>query len=311
VAGGDDEMFPFKGDDNDGGGNPPIAGLLSGGFEFVYGGIVASVCTSPWNALFLNSNGNVSFGGGNSSSSPAVGSFLSGPPVIAPAWTALNTTSRGSFQNTFPLQAMGFANINHFIFRWINVPENGKESCGSSNTFAASLYDDGTGADENANQPLNPANPIGNNAVPFDLKEGPTDLRFKGLVGKVTRPDGSGYFTFRYGRMDLLGSAANPVLVGYSVGGQSSSPSGLCAIDDIGNFPNGNLLGNNSQAAIFELFNSGSPAAPAFDLRFEGANRAFATPLGQHDRNRGLVRLFGVDCKSVRAFTCPVSSAPW
>ena len=79
-------------------------------------------------------------------------------------------------------------------------------------------------------RPLNPANPIGNNAVPFDLKEGPTDLRFKdvggSIVGKVTRPDGSGYFTFRYGRMDLLGSAANPVLVGYSVGDQPSSPSG-------------------------------------------------------------------------------------
>ena len=311
VAGGDDQMFPFKGDDSDGAGNPPIANPLNGGFEFIYGGVQSGVCTSPWNAFFLNSNGNVSFGAGNSSSSPSTASFLSGVPMIAPAWTALNTASRGSFQNTFPVQAMGFANINHFMLRWINVPQNGKEACGSSNTFAVSLYDDGTGVDENANQPLNPANPIGNNAVPFDLKEGPTDLRFKGLAGKVTRPDGSGYFTFHYGRMDLLGSAANPALVGYSVGNQSSSPSGLCAADDIGNFPNGSLIGDNSQAAIFELFNAGTPAAPAFDLRFEGANRALGTPVGQHDLNRGLVRLWGVDCKSARTFTCPSSSAPW
>jgi hypothetical protein len=318
VAGGDDQQFPFKGDDSDGfsGPNDPsIAGTLNGGFEFVYGSVQAAVCTSPWNTFFLNSNGSVSFGGGNSSSSPATGSFLSGVPMIAPAWTALNTGSRASFSNTFPVQAMGFANINHFIYRWIDVPQAGKEACGSSNTFAVSLYDDGTGLDENATQTLNSGNPIGNNSTPFDLKEGPTDLRFKvlggGIVGKVTRPDGSGYFTFRYGRMDLLGSAANPVLVGYSVGDQPSSPSGLCTTADIGNFPNGNLIGNNSQAAIFELFNTGTAATPAFDLRFEGTNRALSTPVGQHDLNRGLVRLWGVDCKSARTFSCPSSSAPW
>jgi len=101
------------------------------------------------------------------------------------------------------------------------------------------------------------------------------------------------------------------VLVGYSVGDQPSSPSGLCTTADVGNFPNGNLIGNNSQATVFELFNTGTPAAPAFDLRFEGANRALSTPAGQKDKNRGLVRWFGVDCKSARTFTCPGSSAPW
>ena len=318
VAGGDDQQFPFKGDDDDGfagAHDQSIAGPLNGGFEFVYGGVQAAVCTSPWNTFFLNSNGNMTFGGGNTSSSPATGSFLSGLPMIAPAWTALNTASGASFTNTFPVQAMGFANINHFIVHWIDVPQTGNEACGSSNSFAVSLYDDGTGVDENANQPLNPNNPIGNNAVPFNLQEGPTDLRFKNIggsiVGKFTRPDGSGYATFHYGRMDLIGSAANPVLVGYSIGDQPSSPTGLCTTADLGNFPNGNLIGNNSQATIFELFNSGTTAKPGFDLRFEGANRALSTPVGQHDLNRGLVRLFGVDCHSARKFTCPGSSAPW
>jgi hypothetical protein len=203
--------------------------------------------------------------------------------------------SGASFTNTFPVQAMGFANINHFIVHWIDVPQTGNEACGSSNSFAVSLYDDGTGVDENANQPLNPNNPIGNNAVPFNLQEGPTDLRFKNIggsiVGKFTRPDGSGYATFHYGRMDLIVSAANPVLVGYSVGDQPSSPTGLCTTADLGNFPNGNLIGNNSQATIFEIFNSGTTAKPGFDLRFEGANRGLSTPVGQHDLNRGLVRL--------------------
>jgi len=126
VAGGDDQQFPFKGDDDDGfsdTNDPSIAGPLNGGFEFVYGAVQpAAACTSPWNTFFLNSNGNVSFGNGNSSGSPSTASFLSGVPMIAPAWTALNTGSRGSFSNTFPVQAMGFANINHFIFRWIDVP---------------------------------------------------------------------------------------------------------------------------------------------------------------------------------------------
>src|SRR6185295_16792853 len=84
----------------------------------------------------------------------------------------------------FPVQALGFANVNAFRVRYINVPEFGAEGCSTNafglggNTFGVTLYDDGTGIDENANQPLNPANPIGNNAVPFDLLEGPTDLRF-------------------------------------------------------------------------------------------------------------------------------------
>ena len=67
----------------------------------------------------------------------------------------------------FPVQALGFANVNAFKVRWINVPEFGSEGCSTNafgiggNTFSVTLYDDGTGIDENANQPLNPANPIG------------------------------------------------------------------------------------------------------------------------------------------------------
>src|SRR4029453_6685246 len=123
---------------------------------------------------------------------------------------------------TFPLQALGFANINAFKVRWINVPEFGSEGCagvsapdgtvlltGASNTFSVTLFDDGTGIDENANQPLNPANPIGNNAVAFDLQEGPTDLRFtrvtltnpvggSSIVGCSPRAEGSGPFVFEF-----------------------------------------------------------------------------------------------------------------
>ena len=79
--------------------------------------------------------------------------------------------------------------MNAFKIRWINVPQFGFEGCvgsnafgfqltSASNTFSVTLYDDGTGRDENEAQVFNPANPIGNNSVPFDEQEGPTDLRF-------------------------------------------------------------------------------------------------------------------------------------
>jgi hypothetical protein len=95
----------------------------------------------------------------------------------------LNPSARDLDLRDFPVQALGFANVNAFKVNWINVPEFGSEVCtgdggGFSNTFSLTLFDDGTGIDENSSKALNPANPIGNNAVPFDLQEGPTDLRF-------------------------------------------------------------------------------------------------------------------------------------
>jgi hypothetical protein len=233
--------------------------------------------------------------------------------------------------NTFPVQALGFANVNAFKIRWINVPQFGFEACGSRNTFGVTLYDDGTGIDENANQPLNPANPIGNNAVPFDLQEGPTDLRFtlEPTTGVVvpcpSRPNGTGHFIFEYCRMDILGTDIQPVLVGYSIGGQSAlNPPGLCETNlstaavraDNGPFGviDGQtatimpcLIGEGTEATIFELFNSGSGprlgaggeiafATPDFDLRFEGNDPALCTPIRQRDLNRGKVGFFGLVC---------------
>ncbi len=227
----------FRGDDDNGAGTPALVGALQGGFEFTFGGPVGTAAC-VWNALFLNSNGNVTFGVGSTDFSPTVPEFRSGPPRIAPAWADLDPESRAvdGIVSTFPVQALGFANINAFRVRWINVPEfintdlddtNEGALCGSSNTFAVTLYDDGTGIDENTNKALDPANPIGNNAVPFDLQEGPTDLRFVRepntgvIVGCPPRPEGSGHFIFEYCRMDLLGTGDRPVIVGFSIGGTS------------------------------------------------------------------------------------------
>jgi len=66
VAGGDDQNTPFRGDDDNGAGNPsPIpavpnssaAGtLLNGGFEFLFGGPVGS-SNCVWNGFFWNTTG--------------------------------------------------------------------------------------------------------------------------------------------------------------------------------------------------------------------------------------------------------------
>jgi len=187
---------------------------------------------------------------------------------------------------------LGFANVNAFKVSWINIPEFGSEECtaigrGLSNTFSLTLFDDGTGIDENANQPLNPANPIGNNAVPFDLQEGPTDSRFTRepntgvIVGCPPRPNGSGIINFEYCRMDLLGAPDNnhQVITGYSIGNLDPlNPPGLCEINmskaaasaetnPFGLLPDTNgqtanicancCIGEGTEPTLFELFNEG------------------------------------------------------
>jgi hypothetical protein len=252
VAGGDDQNPPNRGDDNDGAGSPPLTGLLSGGFEFVFGGPVGTAaCT--WNGFFWNSNGNITFGSGSTSNFPNVPAFRAGPPRIAPAWADLNPSAREDNCGTFPVQALGFANVNAFKVRWINVPENGEEDCtadglaGASNTFSVTLLDDGTGAvvstvatssDENNSRAFLSTDTSGDNSSAFDWAEGPTDLRFTRepntgvIVGCSPRPNGSGIMIFDYCRMDLLGTESSPVLTGYSIGFLDPlNPPGMCEIN--------------------------------------------------------------------------------
>jgi len=332
IAGGDDQYFPFRGDDNDGGGSPAIAGLLNGGFEFTFREYVTSTSTlqaTAWNAFYLNSNGSLTFGGGDSTNGPTAAGFLSGLPRVAGAWVDLNPGSQqGGFANTFPVQALGFANINHFVTRWINVPTFGYEACNSSNSFTVGLHDDGTGVDENANQPLNPANPIGNNAVPFNLQEGPTDQLYftdtiNSLLGSYPpRPDHSGNLCVTYGRMDLLGSASasDQVLVGVTPGRQpitTTAGINLSAAALAGDVPFPQALGIAMGGAIpaspYELFTLGQPgsytitggitttfpAKPVYDLRQEGNAAAASTPIGQPDPNRGQVCFHNLDSQAI------------
>src|SRR5262245_62155558 len=148
VAGGDDQNPPFRGDDDDGAGNSAIAGPLNGGFEFTYGGPVTPA-NCVWNSFFLNSNGNITFGFGDTDNTPTVPEFRSNLPKIAPAWADIFPSSRSVSLTTFPVQALGFADVNAFKVRFIDVPQFGNENCtGSagqnqaSNNFSVTLLDD-------------------------------------------------------------------------------------------------------------------------------------------------------------------------
>ena len=159
VAGGDDQNSPFRGDDSDGGGNPALVGPGLGGFEFNF--VNGAGGSSVWNAFYLNSNGSLTFGAGDTSNVPTVSTFFGGAPKIAGAWGDLNPSARVVSTTSFPVQAVGFANINHFKVRWINVPEFGKEACGgrTRSRFRSSTE---PGLDENSAS-HQPARTIGNN----------------------------------------------------------------------------------------------------------------------------------------------------
>lgn len=269
-----------------------------------------------WNGFFLNSNGNLTFGTGDTSPNPNVPAFRSGLAKIAAAWADLNPNARAIDCGTFPVMAVGFVNVNAFRTRWINVPETGAEACtgdgfaGASNTFSITLYDDGTGADENTTETSSIVANIGNNindgTVSFDRLEGPTDLRFTTVtlsnpvggsqrVGCSPRLSGSGIFVFDYCRMDLLGTPDRPVIAGYSIGALSPlNPPGLCETDlsksalaaDQGAFGVLSVAGNQiaaigcsccigegTEPTIFELFNGGRDAASG-----SGGEITFARP---------------------------------
>jgi len=299
VAGGDDQNTPFRGDDSDGGGFPTLPGALNGGFEYSFGSNVGGICTAPWNAFYLNSNGNISFSATDTSwpsGGAATDQMLTGAPKIAPAWRDWNPNTRAGDVATFPVQALGFAGVNRFKVRWINVQRFAATGTPSRNSFSVTLFDDGTGVDENSNQALNPANPIGNNAVPFDLQEGPADLRWvagpASIVGQPSRADGSGAFTFDYGWMDSSADllANGRVVTGYSAGALAAGSIVEVNLSELGRTA---LIGTGAgfQTAIFEVF-----ADNDFDLRPEGNDAAAATPAGQPNVNRGILDFFGRAC---------------
>jgi hypothetical protein len=332
IAGGDDEVYPYRGDDEGNAGEPELSSWRLGGFEFIYREYTPTMnilTPTVWNAFYLNSNGSISFGGGDSQGTPTVDSFMNGQPKAAGAWANLNPASRWQvdvYSNTFPVQALGFAGINHFIVRWVNVPSSGQESCNSSNSFSISLYDDGTGKDENTGTAV-----LNSLTYVSDDVEGPTDLHYvKGVSDTITgyspRKDGSANICMTYGRMDLLGESENgtQVIAGVTPGHLSApllqrsgafsstviSGTNLSQAALAGEKPFPWLLGIpigpqvpgtlfNNPATPYEYFGQTTPTVSqisladpltsTFDLRQEGNDPALSSPVSQPDPNRGQV----------------------
>ena len=258
--------------------------------------LITSCDDKVWNAFHLNANGNITFGAGDADATPTEVELLEPLPRIAAAWGDLNPASRNQgFLNTFPIQALGFSSVNGFVARWINVPEAGREGCGSKNTFSILLFDDGLGKDENSSAGAN---------------EGPTARRrMRGappIMFDPPRFEGEGIFAFQYSRMDLLGTPSRPVIAGYSNGdkaGREPLPR-LENLSESARQTTGRCLSRLSleSRALLQVFNSGtdvsisaggvvSPAIPSFDLRSEGNDAALCKPFQQVDSNLAFIRV--------------------
>jgi len=254
-------------------------------YEYLFGADIAGVCTTPWTSFYLNSSGNVTFGMGDTTS-PAISTFLVGTPRIAGAWNLLDTSNRTTVNLLrFPVQALGFAGVNTFKVRWIDVPGDYAETQGNvnSNGFSIYLFDDGTGTYQ--------TNPV--------ALKGPTALRFVkqstgSPIGYPARPLGSAKFDLEYGRVDIHGNPSSAILTGYSVGDQSpgASQTNLSTAGAATTYcPACSTLGDGTQKEIFEFFNKNF-----FDLRFEGSSAQLSTPKTQTDPNRDFVDFAGKSC---------------
>ncbi len=100
------------------------------GFRFPFFGAVYNNCT-------VNSDGNITFGGGDSDSSPRdLARFLEGLPRIAGLFTDLDVTAAGTITSALEGDAL--------TFRWEGVPEFGAPlSSPNRNTFSITLFSNG------------------------------------------------------------------------------------------------------------------------------------------------------------------------
>jgi len=96
------------------------------GFTFPFQG-------SSWMSVWVNSNGNLTFGSGDTDFSESVSDFLNGQPRIAPLWVDLSPNAGGMVTVEY--------NSGSVKVDFIDVPE--WPAVGSS-TFSVTMYDDGT-----------------------------------------------------------------------------------------------------------------------------------------------------------------------
>ena len=100
------------------------------GFTFPFQG-------ANYTSVFVNSNGNLTFGVGDFDFSESVDEFINGPPRIAPFWDDLNPDSGGGvFFKTL-------TSPNRAVITWSNLPEFFDTGSTGSNTAQVVLFESG------------------------------------------------------------------------------------------------------------------------------------------------------------------------
>jgi len=89
------------------------------------------MCGQEFNAVFVNANGNLTFGAASADFTESVNEFLGGVPRIAGLWDDLDARTQGTV--TFEQTA------NTFTVKWDDVPEFSASGGTGSNTFSISL----------------------------------------------------------------------------------------------------------------------------------------------------------------------------
>ena len=133
--------FDFDGNGNSGGryvvSLDTIEGLQLGlgddDFEEVPLGFTFPFQGNDYTSVFVNSNGSLTFGGGDTDFSESVSEFLGGEPRIAPLWVDLSPNS-GGVVSLYP-------GAGSFTVNFDGVPE---WPAAGSNTFAVTLNADGS-----------------------------------------------------------------------------------------------------------------------------------------------------------------------
>jgi Fungalysin metallopeptidase (M36)/Fungalysin/Thermolysin Propeptide Motif len=120
---------------------PIVSNQDDGTVNLSCGGLSATVLGATFTSLWVNTNGNVSFGSGSADPSPAKITFSNGPRRIAALWRDLDLRAGGTLTGDCEPEGEGA----RFRIAWNAVPNFGGGT--ATHTFAIVVHGGGTGLD--------------------------------------------------------------------------------------------------------------------------------------------------------------------